>query len=199
VDLEAAIQQLRLEGDLRGAATLAVEGFGPELYGFLVTLLCNDRDAGEAFSQTCEDMWTGLDRFEGRCSMRTWLYKLARHAAARLRRSPHHRAGRHVALSQVSDLAERVRTRTLSLLRTEKKDRLASIRDSLHEDDRALLVLRIDRGLSWSEIAYTFSTDDHSEETLRRVAARLRKRFQLLKEEIRTRIRDAGLSRGHDS
>jgi RNA polymerase sigma-70 factor (ECF subfamily) len=191
--LEEQIRNLLAKGDLHGAATKAVEGYGPEVYGFLITLVRDGRDASEVFSQTCEDLWSGLGRFEGKSSLRTWLYTLARHAAARFRRSPHRRPGRRVAMSQVGELAERVRTGTLPYLRTEAKDRFASIRDSLDEDDRSLLVLRVDRGMSWSEIARVFSPDDSSDEMLGRVAARLRKRFQLVKNEIRARARQAGL------
>src|SRR5262249_53999421 len=138
----------------------------------------------------------GLQRFEGRCSMRTWLYTLARHAAARFRRAAHRRPGRRLGLSQVSEVADRVRTQTLPFLRTEAKSELARIRDALDEEDRALLVLRVDRGLSWKDIALVFDGEEASKATLERTAARLRKRFQAVKTEIRTRAREAGLLPG---
>jgi RNA polymerase sigma-70 factor (ECF subfamily) len=159
----------------------------------LVTVLRDEQDASEVFSQACEDMWRSIGKFEGRCTMRAWLYTLARHAVARFRRSPHRRPGRHLDLSAISDVAERVRSQTLPHLRTSVKDQFAAIRDSLDEDDRALLVLRVDRGMSWREIALTFSLDDDSDEALRKLEARLRKRLQFVKEEIRVRARDAGL------
>jgi len=193
VDLEQQIQSLLEKGDLQRAASRAVEGYGPEVFGFLVSLVRDTRDASEVFSQTCEDLWVGLERFEGRCSMRTWLYTLARHAAARFRRSPHRRPGRRRALSQVSEIADRVRTQTLPFLRTEAKSELARIREALDEEDRALLVLRVDRGLSWNDIALVFAGDDASKATLERTSARLRKRFQAVKSEIRKRAREAGL------
>jgi RNA polymerase sigma-70 factor (ECF subfamily) len=145
------------------------------------------------FSQACEDLWAGLPRFEGRSSLRTWFYVLARHAAARYRRSPHRRPGRRVAISDVTDVAEGVRSRTLPHLRTEVKNRFAAIRDALPEEDRALLVLRVDRNMSWNEIARVLYPDDQSDEALTKAAARLRKRFQFVKEEIRARAREAGL------
>jgi RNA polymerase sigma-70 factor (ECF subfamily) len=193
VDLEQQIQSLLEKGDLQRAASRAVEGYGPEVFGFLVSLVGDTRDASEVFSQTCEDLWVGLERFEGRCSMRTWLYTLARHAAARYRRSAHRRPGRRMALSQVSEIADRVRTQTLPFLRTEAKSELARIRDALDEEDRALLVLRVDRGLSWTDIALVFAGDGASKATMERTSARLRKRFQAVKTEIRKRAREAGL------
>ena len=193
MNLEEQIQSLLDGGDLHGAATKAVEGYGPEVLGFLATLVRDPADTTEVFSQTCEDLWVGLARFQGRSSMRTWLYTLARHAAARFRRAPHRRPGRRVSLSAASDLAHRVRTATLRYLRTETKDRFAQIRDSLDERDRTLLVLRVDRGMSWREIATVLSPEDEPDDMLDREAARLRKRFQLVKEEIRVRARRAGL------
>jgi RNA polymerase sigma-70 factor (ECF subfamily) len=198
VELAEQIESLRRKGNLRGAATKTVEGYGAEVFGFLVTLLRDEGDAAEVFSQTCEDLWVGLARFEGRCSMRTWLYTLARHAAARLRRAPHRRPGCRVALSELSDVAERVRSETLSHLRSSVKDRFAAIRDALGVDERALLVLRVDRGMSWREIANVFSPEDTTPETLRRVETKLRKRFQVVKNEIRARAREAGVLRDHE-
>jgi RNA polymerase sigma-70 factor (ECF subfamily) len=194
VDVEEQIRSLLEGGQLHGAATKAIDEYGSELFGFLLSLLRDEQDASEVFSQTTEDLWLGLDRFEGRCSMRTWLYSLARHAAARFRRSPHRRVGRHVALSELGELAERVRTETLRCRRTDAKDMLATIRASLADDDRTLLVLRLDRSMGWSDIARVFP--DGSDELLGREAARLRKRFQLVKGEIRARARKAGLLEG---
>jgi RNA polymerase sigma-70 factor (ECF subfamily) len=193
MQLEERIAGLLAVGDLRAAATAAVEGYGPEVLGFLVTFFRNEDDASEAFAQACEDLWTGLGGFERRSSLRTWFYTLARHAASRLRRSPERRSGRHVSLTDVTDIAERVRSQTLPHLRTDVKDRFASIRNALDDDDRALLVLRVDRSMSWNDIARVYSANDTSDETLSRVGTRLRKRFQLVKEEIRTRAREAGL------
>lgn len=198
MDLEERIRDSREKGDLRGAAARAIEGYGSELYGFLVALLRNEDDASEVFSQTSEDLWAGLPRFEGRCSMRTWLYSLARHAAARFRRAPHRRAALHLTPSELSDVAQRVRTETQVHLRTDVKNQFAKIRDSLDEDDRALLVLRVDRAMSWADIACVLGGADGSgatagPEDLAREAARLRKHFQSVKAEIQTRAKKAGL------
>ena len=163
------------------------------MLGFLVTVLRNESDGTEVFSQACEDLWRSLGRFDGRCSMRTWIYKLARTATSRFRRAPHRRPGRQVPLSDVGEVVERVRSQTLEHLRTSVKDRFAEIRDSLEEDDRALLVLRVDRNLSWHDIALAVSVEDESEESLRRLEARLRQRFRRIREEIHTRAREAGL------
>lgn len=194
VGLEERIRDHVRSHDLHRAATLAIESYGPEVLGFLATTLGDELDAEEVFAQTAEDLWRGLERFQFRCSMRTWMYVLARHAAARHLRPAHRRHERPASTGELERVVERVRSRTMPWLRTELKDGIAELRASLAPDDRALLVLRVDRGLSWLEVARVLSEDPDPEPAhLATVSARLRKRFQTLKEEIRRRAKDAGL------
>ena len=193
MDVEEEIGRLRAAGQLKDVATLAIEGYGPEVLSFLEMMLRDHADASDAFAQACEDLWKGLPRFEGRSSMKTWFYTLARHAASRLRRSTH--PGRHAALSEITDVAERVRSRTRPHLRTEIKHGFAAIRDALDDDDRMLLVLRVDRAMSWNDVARVMAdeSDSDSSESTARIAARLRKRFQSVKDTIRERAIAQGL------
>ena len=161
--------------------------------GFLAGQLQNETDTAEVFSQLTEDLWRGLPGFGWRCSLRTWLYLLARHAASRFRVSPWNRGGR-TGDSSLDEQIAQVRSQTEPWLRTEVKDRLRQLRDSLDPDDRLILVLRLDRGLSWNEVALvTLGEEKTAADALRRESARLRKRFQDLKDELRVRAQRAGL------
>jgi DNA-directed RNA polymerase specialized sigma24 family protein len=91
--VEAELEALLRKGSLSPAATRAIEAYGPELFGFLLSLLGDEGDAKEVFSEVTEDLWRGLPKFGFRCSLRTWLYVLARHAAASFRRAPWNHAG----------------------------------------------------------------------------------------------------------
>lgn len=198
MDVEAEIARLRAAGQLKEVATLAIESYGSEVFTFLEMMLRDRADSADAFSQACEDLWKSLPRFEGRASMKTWFYTLARHAASRLRRSAH--PGRLATISEMSDVAERVRSRTRPHLKTEVKVGIAAIRATLDEADRMLLVLRVDRAMSWNDVARVMANedDDDSEEEIARAAARLRKRFQSVKDAIRERAIAAGLIAGTD-
>jgi RNA polymerase sigma-70 factor (ECF subfamily) len=99
-------------------------------------------------------------------------------------------------LSQVSEVIARERSRTASYLRTESQAVLKRIRDSLDPEERSLLVLRVDRNLSWLDIARIMRGGETDEQLLKRDAARLRKRFQTLKARLRARAREAGLHAG---
>ena len=98
-------------------------------------------------------------------------------------------------------MAERVRSWTHPYLKTEVKAGFAAIRASLDETDRLLLVLRVDRAMSWNDVARVMADDgdDESDEAVARAAARLRKRFQTVKESIRERAVAAGLIASTDA
>jgi RNA polymerase sigma-70 factor (ECF subfamily) len=190
-EVEAELGALIHQRSLDLAATRALEAYGPELFGFLINMLGSEGDAAEVFSQVGEDLWRGLPGFSSQCSMRTWLYVLARHAAARFRRSPWNR---RTGDSRFDALVHHARTNTQPWLRTDVKDRFGALRQSLDEEDRALLVLRVDRALPWTEIARVMLDEDAPDEgALARESDRLQKRFQLLKEELRRRARESGM------
>ena len=183
--------------DYEHAATLTIEHYGAELLGFLVSHMRNTEDASEVFGEFSEQFWKTLPSFEWRCSARTWAYTLARRAASHYRK----RERRHgidqplTQLSRLSIAVERVRTATVAFKRTEVKDRFQELREQLEPEDQTLLILRVDRGLSWLELAEIMlgSEAAPSEEQLKTEAARLRKRFQHAKERLRGLVEEAGL------
>jgi RNA polymerase sigma-70 factor, ECF subfamily len=187
---EEAIRAHHARGDLGAAATLAVETYGPEIYGFLRAIARDDAVADDAFSTFAEHLWRGLAGFRWEASLRTWAYALARNALHRVRRDPARRAERNLALSRAgADLRAVVtRTATSPFLRTDVKDRFATLRERLDPDDHALLILRIDRRMSWRDIAGAMPgppdapTDDTA---VARRAAALRKRFERAKAELK--------------
>jgi RNA polymerase sigma-70 factor (ECF subfamily) len=191
--LEQELSRLADEGDHRRAATLAVRGFGPEILGFLHALHRDEDEAADVFSQFCEDLWRGLPRFERRASFRTWLYVLARHASSRQHRGQK-RAGRREQrfgdCPELEQVEQRLRTTTLSFLRSQARTRLTELRDALPVDDRALLILRVDRDLDWNELVRVFHEGEElSPAMVTRESARLRKRYQLVKDRLRELVR----------
>lgn len=146
-----------------------------------------------------EQLWKGLPKFRWQSSLRTWAYALARHAAldhAKL-------AGRRRAVlvtadeqQHLSQVAERVRSQTQSYLKTARRSAVDALRASLPEDDQRLLVLRVDRDLQWNELAEIFLDDPNADAAeLKKEAARLRKRFQLVKEKLLEQGKKQGLWR----
>ena len=154
---EESIREAHARGDHRAAATQALRSYGPEILGLLVALHRDRDEASDAFSIFAEKLWSTLPRFEWRCSMRTWAYMLARRVSRDLRRGESRKYRKQVALSDaaVSRVAADVRTKTLTILRTETKSAVRALRESLPEEDQLLLVLRVDRDLEWNDLART--------------------------------------------
>lgn len=192
--IEEAIREAHARGDMDGAVRIGLSQYRDEVYSFLYARLASASDAHDVFGQMTEDLWRGIERFEWRCSFRTWLYMLARHAAVRFERTPANRAGRRVSLSNVPDAAAHGRSRTRPYLRTDIKDRFAALRASLTPEEQSLLVLRVDRGMSWEDASRILhDNEDVDDESLRLHAAALRQRFQKLKRRLREIARSEGL------
>jgi hypothetical protein len=83
-----------------------------------------------------------------------------------------------------------VRTRTLPHLRTEIKDEVMRLREQLEQDDRTLLILRIDRRLGWDDIAAIVEPDAPTPERIKQLSATLRKRFERVKARLRELAKD---------
>jgi RNA polymerase sigma-70 factor (ECF subfamily) len=187
--IEADIGARLARGDASGAATIAIRGLGPQILGYLASVLRNDVDAREAFSTFCEDMWRGMGAFRGESTFRTWAYKLAWHAALRFLRDPARRRGRRLETDEAERLADEVCGTTTLRFEARADDALAAIRASLEPEEQTLLVLRVDRGLAWSEIAAVLG--DGGDVALSEPA--LRKRFERLKEKLRREATERGL------
>lgn len=194
--VEATVRAAVAAGDVDGAADIVVRRFGPEILGFLLSVTRDDGLAGDAFSVFCEDVWKGLAKFRFESSLRTWLFTLARNAASRTARAP--RRKREVPVeggSVIDHVAQEVRTSTMQFLKTEVKDSVRKLRESLSADDQTLLVLRIDKKLEWDDISRVM-LDEAEEATpaaLKKKAATLRKRFERVKERLRELAQAEGL------
>jgi len=194
--LEAELKQLCQNDEVDAAATLAIRKYGPELVGYLMAVSRNEDTAGEVFSMFSEDLWKGLGNFRWESSFRTWAYTLTRHALHRFHRTPARKRER-LAFSQspeVQHLVNQVRTTTLVYLRTEVKDSVAALREQLEPEEQTLLILRIDRKMSWREIATVMNDEaDADDSTIKREAASLRKRFERLKNTLRELATEQGI------
>jgi RNA polymerase sigma-70 factor (ECF subfamily) len=178
---------------VKGATAIA-RTLGPGLLGYLVAILHNEGDAREVFSQVLEEILTSIASFRGESSVKTWTYRIAWRTAMRYREAPERRRGRRLETAEVSALAEEARVSTASYQRTEVKDWLARVRATLSPEDQSLLTLRVDRRLSWAEVAEVMGAGDRAADL-----ARLRKRYERIKDELRlAAARDGVVGEGDD-
>lgn len=186
-DVERQVRELLAKGEVRAAATEAIRALAPEVLRFLRSLLRDESDAGDAFSEFAENLWTGLETFRGEASLRTWALRLARNAALNLRGEAWRRRGRRFATGEASALAEDLRTK--SFVRVERqRAALDRLREALSMEDRMLLVLRLDQGLSWKEVADVLAAEGEPADV-----NALTKRFERLKDKLGRMAREEGL------
>ncbi len=178
--LESRISTLLTAGERAAAITLAVRGYGPQILGYLQAVLRSTDDGAEAFSRFCEDLWVGVDTYARRSSFKAWAYTVAWHAALQVVRDPERKRQRPLVSQEAEKLAHEVRSLTGPHLLTVNKDRLAELRQSLDPADQTLLILRLDRDLSWREIAEVLASE--GEEI---TDAAVRKRFERIKDRLR--------------
>lgn len=177
----AAEAEIRALPDPAAQTTAALRLYGTELLGFLRALSRDDDLAAEAFAELGEDLWRGLPGFRWQSSLRSWLYTLARNALAQLRRDPRRRIDRNLPLSIAPEMEAMLRTATREIQRTEVKDQFRVLREQLDPEEHELLLLRLDRELSWKEIARITGGDADVDTR----AATLRKKFERAKDRLK--------------
>lgn len=183
--VDTEVREALARRDVDGATEHIIRTYGPELIGWLSSILPGEADAYDAFSRFSEELWRSMARFDGRCSVRTWCYMLARQAAGRVRAQP--RREHEVLVSTVPSIDHAVTHiwNTTRVNAQHVQDVYAEIRRELAEDDQILLVLRVDRDLAWREIAMVMLGEQAGDDELTRKAAALRKQFERVKEQLR--------------
>ncbi|HLM63163.1 MAG TPA: sigma-70 family RNA polymerase sigma factor [Acidimicrobiales bacterium] len=80
-------------GSLAGAGLdRALEAHRTELTGFCYRMLGSGAEAEDAVQETMVRAWRAIDGFEGRSSLRSWLYRIANNVCVDMVRSPQRRA-----------------------------------------------------------------------------------------------------------
>src|SRR4051794_954748 len=190
-ELEGALRGHCEAGDYRAAATTLLGALGGDVIRFIHARFRDEQTSAEVFSEFAQDLWLGLPKFRFECSLRAWVFILARNAGNRYLQREVRKQRMQVPLSAVPELerqVRRIRTETLLGLSTPREQRLANLRAELSAEDQELLMLRVDRELEFSEIALVYLGDSRVDaEALVRESARLRQRFKTLKERLRKR------------
>lgn len=184
----ARIEQLLEAGDFRQAAEVAIRQHGEAILRHLQGMLKQEDDARDALSLWAESVWKGLPGFRRECSLRVWSYRLARNAALKLRDEAWRKRGRRLLTTEASRLAEQVR-RSSMMLQEARAEKVARLREALEPEERELLALRLDQGLSFKEVAEVLAGEGEEPPT----EAALRQRFGRIKEKLARMAREAGL------
>ncbi len=168
------------------ALKLALQSYGPGVLGYLESVLGDPDDARDVFQTFAEDLWEWLPAFRGG-SLRAAAYRIGRHAAARFRREAWRRRRERMRTTMASRIAASIRSPE-SRLASRPQDRLARLREALDPAERTLLILRLDRELSWTEVAEVLSEEGAPVDS-----AAVRKRFERVKDKLAKLAKAQGL------
>ncbi len=188
---EAAIRQACEAGNHEEAVEIALRAYGAEILGYLAGRMRDEEHAREVYSTFSIELWRGFASFQWRCSARAWAYTVARNAANKAWRTEARR--REVPFSRAGDPAWRPGTRTPTFQRTPIVREVNALRERLSSAEQELLTLRIDRRMTWPELAVVLAGEELDEAGKRRESAKLRQRFVATKRRLRTLAKEAGI------
>ncbi len=97
-------------GDQPGGFETQLESYRRELTGYCYRMLGSAFDADDAVQEAMQRAWRGADGFDGRASLRTWLYRIATNVCIDMLRGRKRRA-RPIELAPASTVATAQLTR----------------------------------------------------------------------------------------
>ena len=156
-----------------------MEAHGEELLGYLCRVLHSEDTGREVFAALCEAIVSGIARYRGEASLRAYVYGVAWNLIRRHRRRASTRRKRETQVDTMSPFsAPPEHTRTPLWQRTSARDRLSLARAQLSDEELTLLVLRVDRRMSWDEVASIIEVP----------APTVRKRYERLVKQLRAQL-----------
>lgn len=135
----------------RAALAQLLEQLSPLVYRFGLRMCRHRADAEDVLQDTLLSVADHLAEFEGRASLSSWVFMLARTACARKRRGLKNRS--HLPEEAVAELASEAGSPEQSALQGELRLALERALGGLSSEQREVLLLRDMEGLSAPEVA----------------------------------------------
>ncbi len=154
VDVEPSDRQAACAEQDRGLLGALYTEHAPSIHRFLSDLLGDRALAADATQETFVRAFSRLGRLDDRARIAPWLFGIARNVS-REHRKARFRSGRTFVEqpSQSSRQAAWVRSPEGELLDREAVDVVAAALAKMNQDRRAVLLLRLDHGLAYDQIA----------------------------------------------
>lgn len=154
---EALLTALRLQD--RGAFANLVETTSGKIYHLLLRMLNNEQDAEDLLQETYIKAFQALPSFEGRSSLKTWLYRIATNEALMLirKRKPTPQTveidEKNEELDDPVEIVDWCCAPEREMLSQETREKLSAAAQNLSENLKMVFLLRDIEGLSGEETA----------------------------------------------
>jgi len=186
-ETENRIRALVMAGDVGAAVTGVLRLYGAEVFGFISALIEVAPSAREVYAAVGEVIWVRLPTFGWRCDLRTWTYGIARRAIAAFRAE--HGTPSNVLFTE----APRPPPSSGPFRQKAFRGAVAVLRRKLSPEERELLILRVDRRLSWRSLALTTLGETADEADVVKEEERLRASVDVLKEKLAQIAKEHGI------
>lgn len=150
---EAEIRAAIARGAHRDALVKLDELHGAALYRFVRSLMGTDDRADDLYQTTMIAAYRDLASFEGRSSLRTWLFGIARHRCLDALKAERRHDARFTSSDEVSEVPASVPAPDQLLSDAALVEALARCLAKLAPELRMLLVLRFQEGFGYDDIA----------------------------------------------
>ena len=199
---EASIVAELKEGSEEAYAWLIARYHQP-IYSLVYRILTDPADAADTTQEVFLKVYRGMKRFNGECSLKTWIYRIAIHEASNQRRWWFRHKSKETSMeSHVDDegnsyglcdiLVDRGESPLELFAHEEVRARVEAELKQVTEPYRTTVVLRDIEGLSYEEIA------DVLQISLGTVKSRLIRGRDALKKRLEPHVRQLGFEVGED-
>ena len=178
-----------------------VSRYHQPLYSLIYRILTDPADAADTTQEVFLKVFRGMKRFNGECSLKTWLYRIAIHEASNQRRWWFRHKSRETSMERQGDdgsslglcdtLPDPGESPLEILAHEEVRARVERELKQVPEPYRTTLVLRDIEGLSYEEIAEVL------EISLGTVKSRLIRGREALRKRLEGFVRDMNAYRGN--
>lgn len=152
----------------------------PGMYRFLRSLGANEEDAADAAQEAYVRVWRALDSFDAARPFAPWLYQIARRTLYDLYRKQT-RSSMAWTDEAAADVIDPEPLPDALFERTEAQEQVRAAILELGPNERTVLMLRYDEGLSFEEIAESLSMPAGSVRSIHhRALAKLREQLKHL-------------------
>jgi len=166
-------------GDLRGAGTWLVERHAHEVVGLCRAMVHDPHLAEDLAQEVFGRAFSGLGRFRGEASPRTWLLTIARNRCIDHLRAAQRDPWKGAPPDTGGDPDLHPDDRPLAHDLIARRAEVASALRQLTEGERALVVLRFRHGLEYSELALVFGLKEGTVRMrMSRALSRMRRALQ---------------------